>query len=155
MAKPSLSVIVRLARNRQTLTDHVVLGLVTGGLLGPGIVVEGRESTCVRFRKAKGFFAAAPDRGEILISTDESGETQIECRVWCWTLAARWLLSGCGVGLLVGGLAVLAGSARSTAMGAGLLVAVGWCLAAWLIGRSRLRRQIEAFLHNTTYLKAF
>jgi len=109
----------------------------------------------VRFRKTGGFFANAPDRGEILISTDPNGETQVECRVWCWTLIARWLLVGCGVGLLVGGLAVLAGSTRSTAIGAGLVVAAVWNAAAWLIGRSRLRRQIEAFLHNTTYLKAF
>jgi len=155
MAKPSLSVVVRLARNRQTLTDHVVLGLVTGGLLGPGLVVEGRESTCVRFRKTGGLLARAPDRGEILISTDASGQTQIECRVWCWTLVARWLLAGLGIGVLAGGVAALAGSTRTTAVVAGLVVAVVWHLAAWWLGRARMRRQIEAYLHNTTYLKAF
>ena len=154
MAEPSLKVVVRLARNRQTLTDHVVLGLVTGGLLGPGVLVEGRESNGVRFRKIGGWLSSVPDRGEILISTDVGGETQVECRVWCWTLLAQRLLAACGLGLLAAGLALFLGS-RATAIVAGLLVAVTFHLTAWSFARWRLRRQIETYLHNTTYLRAF
>jgi hypothetical protein len=160
--RPSLIVAVQMARHRQTLSDQLVLGLVTGGLLGPGLVIEGRESDCIRFRKQGGALRPGPDRGEILLTQDTAGGTQVECRIWCGGLALRraleGILLGVGIaGLLLAGLWLLGVTAplRAQSAGAGGLLCA---LASYVLGRrsdsAHLRRQVLAFLHNTTYLKA-
>ena len=160
--RPSLTIVGQMPRHRQTLSDQLVLGLVTGGLFGPGLLIAGREADCIRFRKLGGVLRAAPDRGEILLGIEPSGETRVECRIWCRGLVLRRLVSAAligasMVGLLAAGLWVLnwvSASRWDLAAGGGLLTAlVAFAIGRW-VDRARLRRQVRAFLHNTTYLKA-
>ncbi len=155
MAKPFLTVSVTLARHRSTLADQLVLGVVTGGLLGPGLVIEGREADRIRFSRSGGAFSSTPDRGELELRESDRGETEIQCRVW-----------GRGMGLRRALLAALAGGTLASVGALGfdwlMLVSlpVGAALALALDAallvhdRRRLRRQITAFLENTTYLKS-
>jgi hypothetical protein len=155
MRSPFLSVVVTLARHRQTLADQLVLGVVTGGLLGPGLLIEGRESNRIYFAKADGVFSSVPDRGELRLEETEPGETRVTCEVWCR-----------GMGLRRASFAVLAAASLATfaAFGFDWLMTVSLPFAAIvaltldLLGgvrdRRRLRRQITAFLKNTTYLKS-
>lgn len=154
-AKPFLTVTVTLARHRQTLTDQLVLGVVTGGLLGPGVVIEGRESNRIHFAKVGGRFSSVPDRGELRLEENEKGETRVTCEIWCR-----------GMSLRRGALAILAGASLATlgTLGFDWLMTVSLPLAAaatllldgllWGRDRRRLRRQITAFIKNTTYLKS-
>ena len=160
--RPTLTVAVRLPRHRQTLSDQLVLGLVTGGLLGPGLFIEAREADGIRFCKRGGPLQAAPDRGEIRLTEEASGDTRVECRIWCRSLFLRRLIGGIllgvgVVGLLAAGLWVLKLSPRSQwtwASAFGTLTAIVDCAAGRWMDRARLRRQVQAYLHNTTYLKA-
>lgn len=152
--RPTLVVSAIMPRQKQTLADQLVLGLVTGGFLGRGMSIDGRESSCIRFVRVGDWFEGGPDRGELLLSSTESGETAVECRVWCRGLGARRLLQAALVG---------AGLSTLGAFGFGWLVS--WsvptgCVAAaiwdaWVrrSDRRRLKRQMLAFIHNTTYLK--
>jgi hypothetical protein len=160
--RPSLVILGRLPRQRQTLADQLVLGLVTGALFGPGFRIEGRESTCIRFHKLGGPLRAAPDRGEILLTTDDSGETQVECRIWCVGLILRRILGALLLGAVLTGLvAALLWIARLSlvsrwpwAVAGGLLVALVTFAASRRSDAARMREQMEAFLHNTTYLQS-
>lgn len=154
-AKPFLSVTVTLARHRQTLADQLVLGVVTGGLLGPGLVIEGRESNRIHFAKVDGVLSSVPDRGELRLEESERGETRVTCEVWCR-----------GMSLRRGFIAILSGASLATlgALGFDWLMVVSGPVGAaaallldgllWGRDRRRLRRQVTAFIKNTTYLKS-
>jgi len=153
-SKPSMTVTVRMARHRQTVSDQLLLGLVTGGMLGPGLVIEGRESNCIRFRKL-GVLQRAPDRGEILLSTDESGDTLVECRVWARGLGLRRMLRASIVGAGVISLASLGlGWPLHWAALTGLVIGFLTDGVGWWADRAHFRRQVVAYVHNTTYLKS-
>jgi hypothetical protein len=167
--RPFLILAVQLPRHKQTLSDQLVLGLVTGGLLGPGLFIETRESDCIRFRKRGGPLQAAPDRGEIRLTTEASGDTRVECRIWCRSLFLRRLIGGILLavgmaGLIAAGLWVLKLAPRNQGLwtgtvgmwtgAVGLLTALVSSTAGRRMDRARLRRQVQAYLHNTTYLKA-
>jgi hypothetical protein len=150
-----LRIAVRMARHRQILSDQLVLGLVTGGLLGPGLVIEGRESNLIRFAKIEGLWQKAPDRGQILLSVEENGETLVDCQVWCRGLLVRRVLAA-----LLGGAACFAvtrwglGWALGQTLGLALAVVAAWTSMGWWSDRNHLRRQVTAYLRNTTYLKS-
>jgi len=152
---PTITLTVRIARLRQTVADQLVLGLVTGGFLGPGLIIEKREAQSILFAKAGGVLRRMPDRGELSLSSESSGETVVECRLWCAGMGLRRLIISAAAGALVATLTALAfGWLISWSIPAGFLTA----LVADLVGRQRdrsqLRHQIKAFIHNTTYLKA-
>lgn len=155
MRAPSISMVVRISRLRQTVADQLVLGLVTGGLLGPGLVIEKREADSIRFVKAGGLLRRAPDRGEILLSSESSGETVVECRLWCGGMDLRRLLMAAVLGALLATVtALLFGWLIHWSIPLGGAAAVAFDLVGRHRDRSQLRHQIQAFVHNTTYLKA-
>jgi hypothetical protein len=155
LQRPTLRVRIRMARQRQTLADQVVLGLITGGFLGPGLVIEGRDSAGIRFATLGGLLSWASSRGEILFESDPSGEIWVDCQVWCWGLLWRRLFQGIFFGVCFGAVSwrVLGGS-LAWAIGVSGIVALSLCGVFLWRDRLRLRRQILAFLRNTTYLKA-
>ncbi len=155
VSSPSLSISLKMARNRQTVTEQLVDGLVMGAMLGPGLLIEGREADRIMFKKAGGFFHMAPDRGELLISDDKTGETKIECRIWCPGLVWRSSLLAVGIGLPLGawlGWQTTLGSLES-AICTGVFVGV-FGFVRRLMEQSRLKHQLEAYMHNLIYLKA-
>jgi hypothetical protein len=152
--KPFLTVSVHLARHRQTLSDQLVLGLVTGGLLGSGLVIEGREASCIRFARTPALLAKEFDRGEIHLDGD-GAETVVECVVWGRGMSVR---RGLIAALVGGGLATLAALGFDWLLSWSLPLGAACALlldgALWAADRRRLRRQIVAYLKNTTYLKS-
>ena len=154
--EPTITKTVRIARLRQTVADQLVLGLVTGGFLGPGLVIEKREAGSIRFARADGVSRRVPDRGELLLTSESSGETAVECRLWCAGMSLRRLVLSALVGALVATLAALGlGWLIHWSIPLGALVALFTDLVGRQRQRSQLRHQIEAYIHNTTYLKAF
>ena len=150
-----LRIAVRMARHRQILSDQLVLGLVTGGLLGPGLVIEGRESNLIRFAKIEGLLQRAPDRGQILLSVLEGGDTLVECQVWCTGLLARRVLAGVAGGVVSFAVARWGlGGGLGEALGLAVAIVAAWVSTGWWSDRNRVRRQISAYLRNTTYLKS-
>jgi hypothetical protein len=153
-AKPFLTVSVTVARQRATLADQLVVGVVTGGLLGPGLVIEGRESNRIHFAKVDGLFSLVPDRGELRLTENERGETEVRCEIWCRGMGIRRAALGVAAGATLATLAALGFDwlmVVSLPVGAALALAVDGLL--WVRDRRRLRRQITAFIKNTTYLK--
>jgi len=145
---------IRIVRSPQTVAEHLVLGLVTGGLLGGGLVIRRREAGTVAFSRNSELFPTGPDRGEIELEEIVPGETILSCRLWCNGMARRRLLYAVVAGALVGALAALAaGWLRHISLPLALVVALSWQLIGRFREQSALRRQIEAFVHNTNYLK--
>lgn len=153
--KPSMIKVAGIARSRQIVADHLVLGLVTGGFLGGGIVIDERDSHSIRFSKAMGILTRLPDRGEIVLSEDSSGNTTLECRLWCRGMGLRRWITSCLIGVLVALIASLAfGWLLHWSIPSGCGVAVAHDLLARWQQRSSLGRQIEGFIGNMTYLKS-
>ena len=154
-SKPFLTVSVPLARHRTTLADQLVLGVVTGGLLGPGLVIEGRESNRIHFAKVDGFLAPVPDRGELRFAESDRGETEVTCEIWCRGMSLRRASISILAGASLATFAALGFDwlmVLSLPVGAGLALFLDGLL--WVRDRRRLRRQITAFIKNTTYLKS-
>lgn len=151
-SRPSVSLRLHIARSRQTVTDQLVLGLVTGGLIGPGLVIDRREVNAIHFSRAVG--ANLPDRGELVVEEDAQGETSVECRLWCRGIDRRQLMLSAGLGALVAVVVALAFDwllPLSALVGG--VVAIGWDLAARRRRVRHLRRRVEAFVANMAYLK--
>jgi len=144
---------VRIARSPKTVADQVVLGLVTGGLLGPGLVIQQREAQCVRF-SSLGTLPGMPNRGEIELIEEDSGGTRLECRFWCHGMSYRRLVQAVCLGALIATITALAfGWLIHLSIPLGVGVGVAWDLVGGYRDRSSLRRRVEAFARNTTYLK--
>jgi len=152
--RPSLITTVRIPRSPKTVADHIVLGLVTGGLLGPGLVIDRREAQGIRFSKVGGWLSSMPDHGEIELFEERSGATVVECRIWCGGMARRRLLQAVFLGGLLATVGALAfGWLIHTAIPVGVAVGLVWDLAGRFVDRATIRRQVEAFGRNTNYLK--
>jgi hypothetical protein len=151
---PTLTTTVRIARSPQTVAEHLVLGLVTGGLLGSGLVIERREADRFQFVKEGGLLTAGPDRGEIVLSETASGETEIECRLWCGGMGRLRLLRAALVGVLVATATALGfGWLLPLSLSVGVISSVGWDVVIRARQLAVLRRQFQAFVRNTNYLK--
>ena len=154
MDSPSLIVVVQIARSPQTVADQVVFGLVSGSLVGPGLVIQKREAMSIRFSSLGGALPTVPDQGEIVLFEESSGGTRIECRLWCRKMGHRRLLQAVLLGALVASVAALAfGWLIHVSIPASGLASIAWDLLTRHRDRTRLRRQVEAFAHNTSYLK--
>jgi hypothetical protein len=93
-----------------------------------------------------------PDRGEIQLE-EATKDTVLHCRIWYLRLLLRRSLLMLLVGLVVG----MVSSTRlslSVSAGVAVVVTVVLVICDHLVTRGRLRRSIEAYIHNTTYLKA-
>lgn len=153
-SKPFLSVSVTVARQRATLADQLVVGVVTGGLLGPGLVIEARESNRIHFAKVDGFLSSAPDRGELRLNETERGETEVRCEIWCRGMSLRRAAIGAVAGATLATLATLGFDwLMVVSLPAAAVLALASDGLLWVRDRRRLRRQITAFIKNTTYLK--
>ena len=151
---PSLTASVRVTRSSQTVAEHMVLGLVTGGLLGPCLMIERRDSDRVQFTRPGGLTTSGPERGEIVLFEPAPGETRIECKLWCTSMAMRRLLRAAALGALVAtSTSLLLGWLLPAALPAGLATAVVWERVTRHRERALLRRRVSAFIHNTNYLK--
>jgi hypothetical protein len=136
------------------VAEHLVLGLVTGGLLGPGLLIERRESDRFQFVKPGGLLTAGPDRGEIVLSETAPGETEIECRLWCYGMSRLRLLRSALVGILVATVTALGfGWLLPLALSVGVVTSVVWDLVVRAREQALLRRRVQAFVRNTNYLK--
>jgi hypothetical protein len=149
MAGRSIQIEALVSRNPEMVGDRLVRGLVNGGLVGPGWVIEHRAARGLAFRRP-GLLA---DRGEIALAPLPEG-TSVICRIWCPSCGLR----AAGVGVVA---AVLSGADLLASLGGGGLAAAGAALVGglaalvtWTLGRRRLRRQVAAFLANTMFLKA-
>jgi len=152
--KPSLTTTVCVARGPQTVAEHVVLGLVTGGLLGVGLIIERREARSIAFTNPGEWLPTGPDRGEISLSENVPGETEVQYRLWCRGLARRRLLHAVVLGALVATITALVfGWLIHISTPVGIVVALVWDVVARFRQRSMLRRRVEAFMHNTNYLR--
>lgn len=139
-------------RNRKTVVDQIVHGLVHGSLLGDGMAIQSRDAATIRFERRE-FGAPGPAAGRIEVNADQAGKTAIHCQLWCgrlrWRILARAMLIGAlvaTVGLLVFGwlIALSAPVAVVTALATDF---IGWRRA-----RRQLKRRFETFLSNSRYL---
>jgi hypothetical protein len=154
-SKPTITKVVQIARSRQIVADQLVLGLVTGGLLGAGFVIDRRESHCIQFSKIAKHLSRSPDRGEIVLSEASPGETALECRLWCTGMSLRRLIISTLMGVMVATMAALLfGWLIHWTIPTGLGVAVIHDLTARWQDRSTIERQIDGFVRNITYLKS-
>ena len=153
--QPSLTTSVRIARSPKTVAEHVVLGLITGGLFGPGLVIDRREARCIGFSKVGGLLPALPDRGEIALSEESSGGTVLECRLWCQGMHYRRLLQSLFLGALAATVVALVfGWLVHISIPVGVAVGVAWDVTRRYRDHAGLRRRVEAFAGNTNYLKS-
>jgi hypothetical protein len=143
----------KIARHRQTLSDQLVLGLVTGGLLGPGIFIDSRDAKSIRFNQKRGRGYGGGVRGEILISSQESGENLVECNLSVNRGDWRRFFIASGIGAVIAtGVALAFGWLVPWSILAGIVGALGVDTLQVRMTRMRLQHQVEAYLHNTTYL---
>lgn len=101
-----------------------------------------------------GTLPGMPNRGEIELVEEDSGGTRLECRFWCRGMSTRRLVQAVGLGALVATMSALAfGWLIHLSIPLGLGVGLVWDLVGGQRDRSSLRRRVEAFARNTTYLK--
>lgn len=149
--RPSMTKIWKIARNRQTVIEQLVDGLVMGAMLGPGIIIVGRDADRIEFKKNQGLLKSVLKRGEILISDDETGETKIECRIWYQVYPRQ--LSGVPLATLALCLIFLEQHPELRAI-VPALVLLAMIFAGRAVKRARMKQQLEAYLHNLIYLRA-
>lgn len=154
--RPSLTHTTSLARPRQNVSDQIVLGVVTGGLLGPGFVIERRDAERLRFARVGGLLSTLPDVGEVeLHESDTSGQTEVTFRLWCRGQSLRRLLLALLLGAVIASAAALIlGWLIHWSIPTGVAVAIAHDLQGRFRERSVLRRQLDSYLRNITYLKA-
>jgi hypothetical protein len=155
MTGPQLTISTKIARSVQIVADQLVLGLVTGGFLGSGLVIERREARRIDFSRIKGLPRRLPDRGEIRLTEDPSGETQMDCQLWCFGMTIWRLLHAIAAGAVVATVgALLFGWLIVVSVPVGVGVALIWDIWGRLRDRTWLRRRVEAFVRNTNYLRS-
>lgn len=141
-------------RRADVVEEHLALGLLNGGLLGGGLLVEGREAGRLRFRRIPSFFDV-PDSGELLIEGSAKGETRVRFELACCTMRLRSGALGVLVALAVAALTLRLGppwwAVCAGAAVLGLVVAV----FAWTAARRRLVGRARAFTSSARYLKSF
>jgi hypothetical protein len=99
-------------------------------------------------------FPTGPDRGEIILSDAAPGETVMECRLWCGGMKRRRLIGASMLGIFSATIGALGfGWLLPVSLPLGVTVALGWDLFARYRDRAHLRRRVQAFVHNTNYLK--
>jgi hypothetical protein len=134
------------------VADQLVLGLVSGGLLGPYMRVERRDLEKLAFVQAVSW-AGGPERGEIALGSSETGETTVNILLFC-TQMRLWSLA---FGTLAGALAATVSTFLfdwliTFSIPTGVLLG----LLAYVLHHRRatvkLRRRVEVYLHNTKYL---
>lgn len=153
--KPTIIKVVKIARSRQIVADQLVLGLITGGFLGAGFVIDSRESHCIKFSKLADPLSRSPDRGEIVLSEASTGETALECRLWCTGMGARRLIISALLGVVAATVtALLFGWLIHWTIPVGLTVAVVHDLAVRWQDRATIERQLDGFVRNISYLKS-
>lgn len=154
---PQLTVSTKIARSVPIVADQLVLGLVTGGFLGPGLVIERREAGRIDFSRIKGprQMLRLPDRGELRLTEDPSGGTQLDCQLWCFGMMVWRLVHAVVAGAVVATAgALLFGWLMVVSVPVGVGVALVWDVLGRRRDRAWLRRRVEAFVRNTNYLRS-
>ncbi|MCB9558656.1 MAG: hypothetical protein H6707_21240 [Deltaproteobacteria bacterium] len=139
-----------MSRQRRTVVEHLVYGVVGGGMFGPGLAIKTREDRLLRFSRAGALWDPMPDSGEFRVD-DSSAGTEVTCRLWCRGMALRALVIGVIAAAIIAANVV----SRLPWIWAGVATFAGALLCGTIAGwrdRLRLRRQLRVYLENTRYL---
>jgi len=149
-------VVAEAARHRETVADQLVAGLVSGALAGWGLTIEGRDATCIRFRRHV-FLPSIPDSGLIKLRSPRDGYTEVQCELTCTALRRRTQAIALLVGLAVAVAlhAVALGATPLLLLAAGIIAFATYDRLAWRHHRLRLAGQLRAYINNINYLKSF
>lgn len=139
-------------RNRKTVVDQIVQGLVHGSLLGSGLAIQSRDASRIVFERRE-LGGGGPSGGRIEVASDDSGKTAIHCSLTCGALRWRLLLRAMLLGALVATIALLLFGWLIVITGpVAVVVTLVTDLITWRRARAQLKRRFETFLANSRYL---
>lgn len=151
---PSVVLQVDLPRQINTAAEQIVLGLVTGALVGGPVAIRKRDANHILFDGCSSARGTVPDVGALNLTTLSSGETRVDCKLSCRRLRLRLLLRACLLGALIATVcSLLFGWLISLSIPTAIGVTAVSDQLAWRGARRRLRTRVETYLRNTVYLK--
>ncbi len=137
----------------EVAVDHVIMGLLSGGLAGLGQRIQIRELERIVFSREKSFAANIPDGGELQLNRIDEG-TRVVFKLLCGNILRRRLLTSILLGAVLAAIASLA--LDSLIIWTLTIPMVGAALYGWLgwrADRRAISQNIRAYLHNLRYLK--
>ncbi|PID39684.1 MAG: hypothetical protein CSB49_00725 [Proteobacteria bacterium] len=151
--KPHLTFSLEAPREPKLLLEQLVEGVLSGGLAGPGLAIERRDTDRLAFGSRIGGWAI-PDHGEIVVTKTGQGRA-LEVRLWCSAARRRSFSKAAVVGGLGATIATLAfGWLLVVSMPSAAALAIATDILDWRAQRKALQQRIETFVANTAYLRA-
>jgi hypothetical protein len=137
----------------EVAVDHVIMGLLSGGLAGVGQRIQIRELERVVFSREQSFAVDTPDSGELQLKRIDEG-TKVVFELLCGSMLRRRILTSVLLGAVLAAIASLALDGQLLwTFSIPLVGAVLYGWLGWRADRSALGQNIRAYLHNLRYLK--
>ncbi|MFH1131244.1 MAG: hypothetical protein V1754_07905 [Pseudomonadota bacterium] len=137
----------------ESIAEQVVLGIVGGGFLGPGLLITRREADRIEFRRVSGMWERGPDKGEIALGKTITG-TVVSCCLWNRRMRVRRLILSALFGLALIGIALTSVNCFGyMLLPVAVLVAFVGGVWGWRADCKRQKQMVDTYLQNSRYLR--